>query len=88
LPQAQTRVSVPHRLCRHQHLFEYGRIDVAQTLLSVLVLGTTEQIKTGSLMTNHFASFTSSLAISCFASSATVTMNCWSLNPGAEMWIV
>jgi hypothetical protein len=35
-----------------------------------------------------FSIFTSSLAISSLAFSATVTTNCWSLQPGAEMRIV
>jgi hypothetical protein len=43
LAEAQTRVSVPHQLYLHQRLSKNGRINVAQTLLSVLVrLGTTE----------------------------------------------
>jgi hypothetical protein len=42
--KAQTRVSVPHGLSRVQQSRKYGRIGVAQTLLSVLVLGTAQKM--------------------------------------------
>src|SRR5258706_10411904 len=45
LAKAQTRVSVPHRHSIKQHPRKYGRINVARTLLSVLVrLGRAEKI--------------------------------------------